>query len=100
MAMKLAYKVSTCSSGVHGRAICNVRNHHFIADDGGGDEVGAGEYFLSGIGGSWGGYESLVMPFDPRDQRSVTKWPYPGPCFRVHAGLEAIEDLVADLDAG
>ena len=58
------------------------------------------ELELFGIGGSWGGYESLVMPFDPRDQRSVTKWPYPGPCFRVHAGLEAIEDLVADLDAG
>ena len=50
MAMKLAYKVSVNSSGVHGRAICNVRNHHFIADDGGGEEVGAGEFFLSGIG--------------------------------------------------
>lgn len=58
------------------------------------------ELELYGIGGSWGGYESLVMPFDPRDQRSVTKWPYPGPCFRVHAGLESIEDLIADLGAG
>jgi cystathionine beta-lyase len=55
---------------------------------------------LYGIGGSWGGYESLVMPFDPREVRSVTKWEYPGPCFRVHAGLEAIEDLIADMDAG
>lgn len=55
---------------------------------------------LFGIGGSWGGYESLVMPFDPRDQRTVTKWTYPGPCFRVHAGLESIEDLIADLEVG
>ncbi len=55
---------------------------------------------LYGIGASWGGYESLVMPFDPREVRSATQWPYPGPCFRIHAGLEAIEDLVADMDAG
>lgn len=52
------------------------------------------------IGASWGGYESLVMPFDPREVRSVTRWPGAGPCFRVHAGLEALEDLLADMDAG
>jgi uncharacterized OsmC-like protein len=50
MAMKLAYRSRVYSTGTHGRAICNVRNHHFVADDGGGDEVGAGELFLSGIG--------------------------------------------------
>lgn len=55
---------------------------------------------LYGIGASWGGYESLVMPFDPREVRSATRWPDTGPCFRIHAGLEAIDDLVADLDAG
>jgi cystathionine beta-lyase len=55
---------------------------------------------LFGIGGSWGGYESLVMPFDVKGQRSATRWPAPGPCFRVHAGLEDVDDLVADLDAG
>ena len=55
---------------------------------------------LYGIGQSWGGYESLVMPFDPRGVRSVTRWPYAGPGFRIHAGLEAIEDLIADLEAG
>lgn len=49
MALKLAYRARTYSTGTHGRAICNVRNHHFVADDGGGDEVGAGEFFLSGI---------------------------------------------------
>ena len=40
------------------------------------------------------------MPFDPREVRSATKWAYPGPCFRIHAGLEAVEDLLADLAAG
>jgi len=55
---------------------------------------------LYGIGASWGGYESLVMPFDPREVRSVTKWPYAGPSFRVHAGLEALDDLIVDMDAG
>jgi cysteine-S-conjugate beta-lyase len=56
------------------------------------------EFF--GIGASWGGFESLVAPFDAAEIRSATKWPYPGPCFRVHAGLEAVDDLIADLDAG
>lgn len=55
---------------------------------------------LYGIGASWGGFESLVMPFDPREIRSVTQWPYAGPCLRIHAGLEAIDDLIADMDAG
>lgn len=37
------------SCGKPGRAICNSRNHHFIADEFGGDEISAGEYFLSGL---------------------------------------------------
>ncbi len=37
------------SSGTLGRAICNSRNHHFIADEFDGDEVTAGEYFLTGL---------------------------------------------------
>lgn len=49
MALKLAYRARTYSTGTTGRAICNVRTHHFVADDGGGEEVGAGEFFLSGI---------------------------------------------------
>jgi len=55
---------------------------------------------LYGIGSSWGGYESLIVPFDPREARTATQWPHKGPCFRVHAGLENIDDLIADLDAG
>ena len=55
---------------------------------------------LFGIGSSWGGYESLVVPFDPREARTATKWPHKGPCFRIHAGLENPADLIEDLDAG
>lgn len=55
---------------------------------------------LYGIGSSWGGFESLIMPFDPREARTATRWPHAGPCFRIHAGLENVEDLIADLDAG
>jgi len=55
---------------------------------------------LYGLGASWGGFESLVAPFDPREARTATQWPHSGPCFRIHAGLEHIDDLIADLDAG
>jgi cystathionine beta-lyase len=55
---------------------------------------------LFGMGYSWGGYESLVLPFDPRSYRSVTTWNAKGPALRLHAGLEDIDDLKADLEAG
>jgi len=55
---------------------------------------------LYGIGSSWGGFESLIVPFDPRETRTATQWPHKGPCFRIHAGLENEEDLIADLDEG
>jgi len=55
---------------------------------------------LYGIGSSWGGFESLIVPFDPRETRTATQWPHKGPCFRIHAGLENVEDLIADLEGG
>jgi cystathionine beta-lyase len=55
---------------------------------------------LYGIGSSWGGFESLIVPFDPKEMRTATRWPHKGPCFRIHAGLENVDDLIADLDAG
>ena len=47
--LTLAYKVRSYSTGTLGRAICNARTHHFVADDAGGEELGAGEFFFSGI---------------------------------------------------
>ena len=55
---------------------------------------------LFGMGFSWGGYESLILPFDPRSYRSATTWSEPGPALRIHIGLEAVEDLKRDLAAG
>ena len=55
---------------------------------------------LFGMGYSWGGFESLIIPFDPRDYRSATEWQADGPALRLHIGLEDVEDLKADLDAG
>ncbi|HML92267.1 cystathionine beta-lyase [Methyloceanibacter sp.] len=55
---------------------------------------------LFGMGYSWGGYESLILPFDPRGYRSATTWQVEGPSLRLHVGLEDIEDLKADLEAG
>ncbi len=55
---------------------------------------------LFGMGYSWGGYESLVIPFDPTSYRTATRWHGPGPALRFHIGLEAVDDLIHDLDEG
>lgn len=53
------------------------------------------------MGYSWGGYESLILPFNLGGIRSVTKWPYGDKtCLRISVGLEDIEDLKEDLEAG
>jgi cystathionine beta-lyase len=53
---------------------------------------------LFGMGWSWGGYESLMVPTHPT--RTATKYATEGPLLRIHAGLEAADDLIADLEAG
>ncbi|MDY6941859.1 MAG: cystathionine beta-lyase [Pseudomonadota bacterium] len=55
---------------------------------------------LFGMGFSWGGYESLILPVEPEKMRSATSWQSDGVCLRIHAGLEDIDDLKADLAAG
>lgn len=55
---------------------------------------------LFGMGYSWGGYESLVIPFDCAGYRSATHWRPEGPALRFSIGLEDVGDLQADLDAG
>jgi cysteine-S-conjugate beta-lyase len=55
---------------------------------------------LFGIGASWGGFESLAIPFDCAAYRTATRWNPPGPAVRLHIGLEDLDDLKADLDAG
>ncbi|MBR0705620.1 MULTISPECIES: cystathionine beta-lyase [Bradyrhizobium] len=55
---------------------------------------------LFGMGFSWGGFESLAIPFDCSDYRTATKWAPGGPTLRLHIGLESVDDLKADLDRG
>jgi cysteine-S-conjugate beta-lyase len=58
------------------------------------------ELELFGIGASWGGYESLAIPFDCSPIRTATKWAPGGPTVRFHIGLEDVDDLCADLERG
>jgi cystathionine beta-lyase len=55
---------------------------------------------LFGMGYSWGGFESLVIPFDCATYRTATAWNPGGPALRFHIGLEDLADLKADLEAG
>lgn len=55
---------------------------------------------LFGMGYSWGGFESLAIPFDCSGYRTATKWNPGGPAVRLHIGLEDPEDLIEDLANG
>ncbi len=55
---------------------------------------------LFGMGYSWGGFESLVIPFDCASYRTATVWNPGGPTLRFHIGLENLDDLKADLAQG
>lgn len=54
---------------------------------------------LFGMGFSWGGFESLIVPYGTTPPRSAQPWAG-GQLIRIHAGLEAVEDQIADLEAG
>jgi len=51
-----------------------------------------------GIGYSWGGFESLIVP--AHIHRTVRPFKAEGPVLRIHAGLEDPDDLIADLEKG
>jgi cysteine-S-conjugate beta-lyase len=55
---------------------------------------------LFGMGFSWGGYESLIVPFDCTEYRTVSKFDPGGPCVRIQIGFESNRDLKADLAKG
>ena len=58
---------------------------------------------LFGIGYSWGGFESLVIPFDAARVRTASRWPPEGwraedrLGVRLSLGLEDAADLIADI---
>jgi cystathionine beta-lyase len=51
-----------------------------------------------GIGYSWGGFESLIVP--AHIWRTASPFAAEGPVLRIHAGLEDAGDLIADLEKG
>src|SRR5262245_10173808 len=53
---------------------------------------------LFSMGYSWGGFESLCVPFKPH--RTAKPWTHEGTCLRFHIGLEDPGDLIGDLSAG
>jgi cystathionine beta-lyase len=55
---------------------------------------------LFGLGASWGGFESLVIPANMSAARSLSDWSARGQIVRLHIGLEDTEDLIADLAQG
>lgn len=60
---------------------------------------------LFGIGFSWGGFESLAIPFDPAPVHTLRPWPPEidegsGLGVRLSIGLEDASDLIGDLATG
>ena len=55
---------------------------------------------LFGMGWSWGGFESLIIPIYPERARTVSHWEAGGPSLRIYVGLEDPDDLIADLAEG
>jgi len=58
------------------------------------------EMRLFGIGSSWGGYDSLMLPVNVRDLRTASPWRFEGPLLRLYIGLEDVDDLKDDLYDG
>jgi cystathionine beta-lyase len=52
---------------------------------------------------SWGGYESLILANQPEEINAIRpsgKVDFEGTLVRVHVGLESVDDLIEDLEAG
>ncbi len=55
------------------------------------------------MGYSWGGFESLILANEPKSfnsLRTVANPNFEGTLIRVHIGLEDVDDLISDLEAG
>ncbi|PMH46716.1 cystathionine beta-lyase [Vibrio sp. 10N.286.49.B3] len=55
------------------------------------------------MGYSWGGFESLILANEPKSfnsLRTVANPNFTGTLIRLHIGLEDVDDLIADLEAG
>lgn len=82
-------------SGASGLFAFSLKGASKVERDGFVDALHSAGAGLFGIGFSWGGYESLVIPADP--VRTVPHAAHGGPLVRLHIGLENPADLIADL---
>jgi cystathionine beta-lyase len=57
-------------------------------------------FTLFGMGSSWGGFESLMVPSNPSVYRTATQWSPGGQTIRIHVGLEDPADLIDEIQAG
>ncbi len=55
---------------------------------------------LFGIGASWGGYESLILPSTGTITRTEGTGRFEGEMARLQIGLENVQDLLEDLERG
>jgi uncharacterized OsmC-like protein len=66
--LTLAYQARSYSTGIIGRSICNARNHHWVAENTGGEAVGAGELFCASIAAC---ATNMVSSIADREQRAL-----------------------------
>ncbi|MCJ8150263.1 cystathionine beta-lyase (plasmid) [Shinella sp. H4-D48] len=57
-------------------------------------------FTLFGMGSSWGGFESLMVPSNPSVYRTATTWEPGGQTIRIHVGLENPADLIREIRQG
>jgi cystathionine beta-lyase, bacterial len=55
---------------------------------------------LIGMGSSWGGFETLMIPTNPTINRTATRWAPEGQTMRIHVGLEDPEDIIREIRDG
>ncbi|KWV57636.1 cystathionine beta-lyase [Bradyrhizobium macuxiense] len=79
--------------GTNGLLSVEFRSEYAQADV----EAAVDRLRLFGVGASWGGFESLVVPTDMAKARTISDWSQRGRVVRLHIGLENPEDLIADL---
>jgi uncharacterized OsmC-like protein len=64
--LALAYQARSYSTGIVGRSICNARNHHWVAENTGGEAVGAGELFCASIAACAVNMVETIASSEPR----------------------------------
>ncbi len=81
------------SSGLFSIILCNEFGKESVARM-------LNEMSVFSMGLSWGGFESLIVPFNCAPYRTAKAWSVQGQTLRLQIGLEDMEDLKRDLSLG